>query len=119
MTLPPFLAGRRWFVTLGGGQVYMRYSLQPRPGSYSKVLRCLDVADITLPEAERGQGTFTRLLDVLESACGHEYEALRMENVLNTRLAAFFGRRPGYVRVLHGSDPEGKCPCFIYVPDER
>lgn len=109
--LPPFIPGHRWFMPLGTGHVYCRYSF--RDG-----LRCLDLADVQVHDGERGHGLFTGLLDALEPLCGadHGIQALYIENVLNARLAAFLRRR-GYRARLSAADPHVQSPCFLYQPD--
>lgn len=106
--LPPFILGTRWFMPLGGGRVYCRYSV--RDG-----LRCLDLADMELPEDERGGGLLTGLLEDLEPVCGpsNGIQALHIENVLNPRLAEFFRRR-GYAQLTSAADPQGLAPCFLH-----
>jgi hypothetical protein len=115
--LPPYIPGHRWFMPLGSGHVYCRYSTRPAPRSAGP-LRCLDLADIELPESERGHGLLTSLLEELEPVCGpsHGIQGLWLENVINQRLAAFLRRRPGYIQCVSNADPQAQAPCFVYQP---
>lgn len=110
--LPPFIAGTRWFMPFGSGRLYCRYSF--RDG-----LRCLDLADMELPEAERGQGRLTALLNQLEPVCGaaHGIQALHIESVLNPRLAKFLRGRAGYIQRKAPADPDSIAPSFLYRPE--
>lgn len=91
--------GARWREPFGpGGWVYMRHSARVSPlPTGQRSLRCIDVADVALPEGTRGRGTFTAWLGELEAylAASPFLDAICVDNVTNTRLAAFLHRR-GY-----------------------
>ena len=110
--LPPYSPGHRWTMPLGSGSIWCRYSV--RDG-----LRCLDLANMEIPEEERGNGLFTALLDELEPVCGsaNGIQALHIESVMNKDLAGFFRLRPGYYERLSRADPDRAAPSFIYRPE--
>lgn len=118
--LPNFILSRRWHEALGpnGGTVYVRCSYRRDPDNHMKMLRTLDIADVNLPDEDRGKGYFTEFLATIEPEArrGHGIEALYIENVLNERLAAFFRKREGYRPAVEAA-PDPRCPSFIFTGD--
>jgi hypothetical protein len=92
-----FHFGSRWREPLGaGGYVYLRHAARILPdGTPAK---CLDLADVYLPERERGKGLFRAYLALLEKRMqAHPgMGALCVCDVGNQRLAAFIRARAGY-----------------------
>lgn len=86
--------GARWREQFGAnGSIYCRVTLRVVEDGLG--LRTLDLADINLPEDERGKGLFRALLGGLEAqlATFPALDALFVENVINERLARFLRRR--------------------------
>jgi GNAT superfamily N-acetyltransferase len=63
-----------------------------------KMVQCLDVASIDVPERHRGQGHFHRWLQKAEATARAYGLVVRVESILEPRLVPFLARR-GYLRV--------------------
>lgn len=112
MELPPFKWPSRWRTPLGDGYAYCRCSLRFWQG---RGVRVLDLADLYLPESQRGQGVFTAFLERAEAlvAARDDYDGIYVENVLNPSLSAFLQRRAGY-ELAPVPGGEG-APSFIWL----
>jgi hypothetical protein len=95
---------RNEWLTAEGISIYVRNAnrILSSGGSYASTL---DLANITIEE--RGQGTFTQILGILENMDG---KTLFVENVLEDRFQKFFERREGWHKLSY---VEG-CPSFYF-----
>ncbi len=95
---------RSYWFKIGPMSVYMRHS---KRFNDEKWYSCIDVANVGMHPDYRGNGLFTDFMTGLET----EPLNLYIEMVHNERLAAWFQRRKGYVRIGH----DGDVPCFLRV----
>jgi hypothetical protein len=111
MNLQNFMHGKRWWDKLAGGDIYMRHSTRLHPVT-AEHLRCIDLANVELPEDRRGRGAFSIFLTELEEAVSQsdQFDAVYVENVMNERLAVFLIIR-GYAPI-----PNTRPPCFLHIP---
>lgn len=92
------LPSNRWFENNPPMNVYLR-----------KVRGRIDLANVELYENERGQGTFTAFLNWLEEkAVQLGYREIKLENVHEERLCAFYVKR-GYIVI----GPVQGAPSFV------
>jgi GNAT superfamily N-acetyltransferase len=90
---------RSWFTFEPGGQIYLRATKRNE-------LPTLDVANISVDGAQRGQGVYTKLLANIEKLAAEAgFKQVYAENVLNEKLIKFYERK-GYVVVPNLYKPD-------------
>ena len=82
-------------------QIYLRKALHLINGER---VTCLDLANITITERQRGKGLFKKLLVRLIEI--NPYKYIFVEGVMNKRIEAHLLRRGDFVKINHGDYPD-------------
>lgn len=104
----PRLQSTRW-LCVRDMEVYVRKSRRLLDGKWYV---CLDLANIMVLPAKRGQGRFTSFLETALRI--NPWQATYVENVLEERFRSFFRRR-GWTEVPHGEGP----PSFYLLTEHQ